>query len=789
MTNAKKPVKVKPRKQIFSLVDSIHEAETSFRTSSDVTPKHRFEITLELASFTNEKFELYKDYQFHIHKEIEKKASSFEHFLCDTCLVSTPIPYNGTPPSHLPRYYGTHHQLYRIDGELVAMSVLDILPNCVSGVYFMYASKWEKCQLGKLSVLREAALVREMYATGLKELKWNIGFYIQSCQKMRYKGDYSPSYLLDTESYSWYPLSECTPLLDKYRYACFSNPSHSANEVVLHKFPEKKQKHMNDIKIAQISGAQFVHSPLSKQPTKVWASHKERIVQTVDALGSELSRSVYFRLQAISPTAPTQIIDVRFDADCKIFTCSTPSGFAVYRSNPLTLVSKREVKGGTLSIILPLHSTSLLFLVGGGRSPRYSRNKVIFWDEAQGKEVAELEFSGDVMGLACRRQNLAVALKRRVILFEITNTVKRLQQWETTENSRGLVALATAPGSTLLAFPGRQTGHLQLVYLPPCPAPPTDSTPGSSQAYQSPRLKPVPLRRDPVTHIVAHTSALASISVSPSGRYVATTSETGTLIRIWDTDKGKNSHEFRRGIDQAHIYGVAFRPDEKECCAWSDKGTVHFFSLERLNRTSVLRHVSALFQNNYLSSEWSYAQYRLPTPPAHVAHSLSQTNRLGVANPDAGDEEKWTVGWIEIPPKVTSPNTGRTPLPSNRAAPVSPPKSSRHLPSSPISPQSPPEPQYQLVALTYTGGWYRLSLPQSSEPNERAGTPEPYQGQSRNNQGRTSATITDSSSQRSVDSRTSGAKSRRRNSDAQRADSTTCQVEEFRRFGRWDGWG
>lgn len=45
--------------------------------------------------------------------------------------------------------------------------------------------------------------------------------------------------------------------------------------------------------------------------------------------------------QEISATTPTQIIDVRFDADSRIFTCSTPSGFAIYRSYPLTLVRKR----------------------------------------------------------------------------------------------------------------------------------------------------------------------------------------------------------------------------------------------------------------------------------------------------------------------------------------------------------------------------------------------------------------------------------------------------------------
>lgn len=135
-----------------------------------------------------------------------------------------------------------------------------------------------------------------------------------------------------------------------------------------------------------------------------------------------------------------------------------------------------------------------------------------------------------------------------------------------------------------MAIPGPQTGFLHLIHLPPCPAPPEDFTPGARPKF--PRVAPLPARRDPVTLLPAHTSALTTINLAPSGRYVATTSENGTLIRIWDTTKGANgkghkSHEFRRGMDQAHMYGVAFRPDERECCAWSDKGTVHVFSLER----------------------------------------------------------------------------------------------------------------------------------------------------------------------------------------------------------------
>lgn len=48
---------------------------------------------------------------------------------------------------------------------------------------------------------------------------------------MRYKGEYSPSFLLDPEEYSWYPLKECVLLLDKYAYACFAHPTRSTRRI------------------------------------------------------------------------------------------------------------------------------------------------------------------------------------------------------------------------------------------------------------------------------------------------------------------------------------------------------------------------------------------------------------------------------------------------------------------------------------------------------------------------------------------------------------------------------
>ena len=44
---------------------------------------------------------------------------------------------------------------------------------------------------------------------------------------------------------------------------------------------------------------------------------------------------------SISATAPVSIFDARFDPESRIFTTSTPAGFAVYRTWPLQLIRKR----------------------------------------------------------------------------------------------------------------------------------------------------------------------------------------------------------------------------------------------------------------------------------------------------------------------------------------------------------------------------------------------------------------------------------------------------------------
>jgi arginine-tRNA-protein transferase len=112
-------------------------------------------VTLEPSSFTDEKYQLYVRYQQSIHEDTGNTPGGFERFLVTSAIRQEPITYQNTsaPPTYpLPTHYGSYHQMYRVDGELVAIGVIDILPGCVSSVYFMYAPEWNAWSLGKVDL-------------------------------------------------------------------------------------------------------------------------------------------------------------------------------------------------------------------------------------------------------------------------------------------------------------------------------------------------------------------------------------------------------------------------------------------------------------------------------------------------------------------------------------------------------------------------------------------------------------------------------------------------------------
>ncbi|KAK7925457.1 hypothetical protein WMY93_007767 [Mugilogobius chulae] len=163
-------------------------------------------------------YQVYKLYQMAIHKDPPEKPSEsqFRRFLCDSPLEaehSDDGPEVG---------YGSFHQQYWLDGRIVAVGVIDILPFCVSSVYLYYDPDFAALSLGSYSALREIAFTRQLQKQSPKLCYYYLGFYIHSCPKMRYKGQYRPADLLCPETFSWVSIERCAPKLDQSRYARFN---------------------------------------------------------------------------------------------------------------------------------------------------------------------------------------------------------------------------------------------------------------------------------------------------------------------------------------------------------------------------------------------------------------------------------------------------------------------------------------------------------------------------------------------------------------------------------------
>ncbi|XP_007173280.1 arginyl-tRNA--protein transferase 1 isoform X4 [Balaenoptera acutorostrata] len=183
-------------------------------------PSSQFKATFQ------ESYQVYKRYQMVVHKDPPDKptVSQFTRFLCSSPLEAE-NPANGPDCG-----YGSFHQQYWLDGKIIAVGVIDILPYCVSSVYLYYDPDYSFLSLGVYSALREIAFTRQLHEKTPQLSYYYMGFYIHSCPKMKYKGQYRPSDLLCPETYVWVPIEQCLPSLENSKYCRFNQDPEAVDE-------------------------------------------------------------------------------------------------------------------------------------------------------------------------------------------------------------------------------------------------------------------------------------------------------------------------------------------------------------------------------------------------------------------------------------------------------------------------------------------------------------------------------------------------------------------------------
>ena len=163
---------------------------------------------------TEERYLLYQKYQLAVHKETTT-VESYNNFIGVSPIINRYInlpPDLNTKTRHpelYPKHYGMHNLIHRIDGKIIAVTVIDILPNYFESLYCYYDPDFSFLDLGTVTAIREIEYMKSFQELIDKNLTYyTMGEMSISVKKLKYKSDYNPTEIMDPYTGIYVPLTD-----------------------------------------------------------------------------------------------------------------------------------------------------------------------------------------------------------------------------------------------------------------------------------------------------------------------------------------------------------------------------------------------------------------------------------------------------------------------------------------------------------------------------------------------------------------------------------------------------
>jgi WD repeat-containing protein 45 len=293
-----------------------------------------------------------------------------------------------------------------------------------------------------------------------------------------------------------------------------------------------------------------------------------------------------------------------FNSLTTYLAAATDKGYVIYGVNPdLQKKISIELDGG-VGIGKLFENTNMIVLVGGGDKPFRSKDTLVLRDQKKNQNVTEIDMRENIKNALIGDKKIIAVLENKVCLFdwEGNNPLTR----QTYQNEKGL-CVADSKFETVVTL-GTKKGEIAVWKL-------------SSDKYSI---------------INAHKTNVESICINTTGEYVATASETGTLIRVFNTESGKQEYELRRGSNSASIYDITFNNDTTLLACCSSNGTVHIFELNNDTTTKNTQSMLSGFKNylpKYFGSQWGFKQININNMSKSIC-SFDRNNDLHIVTFD-----------------------------------------------------------------------------------------------------------------------------------------------------------
>lgn len=133
------------------------------------------------------------------------------------------------------------------------------------------------------------------------------------------------------------------------------------------------------------------------------------------------------------------------------------------------------------------------------------------------KAIIETSCKSEVKAVRINPERCIIVLETKIFLFNLAD-FRVLDILETCPNPKGLCAISAMRDTLVLAYPTKKIGTVEVM-----------------------------VEGEERRRIEAHKSTVCALELCPNGQKLATASEKGTIIRVFDVRNGECMQELRRG--------------------------------------------------------------------------------------------------------------------------------------------------------------------------------------------------------------------------------------------------
>ena len=268
-----------------------------------------------------------------------------------------------------------------------------------------------------------------------------------------------------------------------------------------------------------------------------------------------------------------KMLYISFNQNCSCFAIGTESGFTIYSTFPYKDKFTRTLNGG-IGIVEMLNSSNILALVGGGKCPKYNKNKVIVWDDYQQIVISELKFTNSIKNVKLKNDKIFIILEKKIFVFNL-ETYENIETIDTCENPKGLIGINNDQNFTVIVYP-ISTGENNFKGI--C------------------KIKFYENEKEVI--VKAHESQINYLQINFDGTILAVACDMGKIIRIFRTIDGQFLNEFKRGKEKAEINYMCFEQKGNFLAITSDRKTIHIWSMGSSIKKSKEIKIKAQQNNN-----------------------------------------------------------------------------------------------------------------------------------------------------------------------------------------------